>query len=130
MVDRREDNRLSGWRFIALVILGLIVFGSFLPKPKPGPTATQPAAKPVGMSDEERRVRAERDVKDRLRDPESADFGPMTVRSGVVCGTVNSRNGFGGMSGKQRFISRAGAITVFADDVKGEGFNETWNSLC
>lgn len=109
-----------------MLALGFVAFGSFLPRPE----KMQPTTKPAGMSDDERRMRAEYAVKDRLRDPESADFGPMTVRNGVVCGTVNSRNGFGGMSGEQRFISRAGAITVFADDVKGEGFNETWSSLC
>jgi hypothetical protein len=73
---------------------------------------------------------AEKDVKKRLRDPSSADFTEMTVRNGVVCGRVNSRNGFGGMTGPQQFISRLGVMTVFNDDVADGGFDSTWASIC
>src|SRR3546814_7080247 len=60
---------------------------------------------------------AEKLVRRQLRDPESAIFsdmyvvGPRPDRSAVVCGTVNSRNGFGGMAGGQRFI--VGPTIVF-----------------
>src|SRR3546814_20001358 len=53
---------------------------------------------------------ADKLVRRQLRDPESAIFsdmyvvGPRPARSAVVCGTVNSRNGFGGMAGGTRFI--------------------------
>src|SRR3546814_3038760 len=57
---------------------------------------------------------AEKLVRRQLRDPESAIFSDMYVvgtrpdRSDVGCGTVNSRNGFGGMAGGQRFIVEIG----------------------
>lgn len=43
-------------------------------------------------------------LRERLRDPESARFGPLrAVRTGdgdtLVCGQFNARNGFGGYSG-------------------------------
>jgi hypothetical protein len=52
-------------------------------------------------------------VKQQLRDPDSATFGPMSLYSDrkmngyhtpVVCGTVNSKNGFGGYSGNRAFV--------------------------
>ena len=47
-------------------------------------------------------------VRDRLRDPESALFNDritaVYLESGLVCsGEVNSRNGFGGMTGGQPY---------------------------
>lgn len=39
-----------------------------------------------------------------LRDPESARFGPLTPGKGAAwCGTVNARNGYGGMTGPRAF---------------------------
>lgn len=46
-------------------------------------------------------------VKNRLRDPDSAKFTAVgVIRKGgtkAVCGTVNAKNGFGGMSGAEPF---------------------------
>lgn len=43
-------------------------------------------------------------VKQHLRDPQSAQFSDVTVNVESVCGFVNSKNGFGGYSGKVPFI--------------------------
>ncbi len=56
------------------------------------------------------KVAAKELIRRRLRDPGSADFSGLEVHrvpghSSVVCGLVSSRNGFGGMTGAQRFIS-------------------------
>lgn len=71
-------------------------------------------------------------VKQRLRDPDSAEFSDVHVsrRAGVVavCGYVNSRNGFGGMSGRQRFIS-GGATGLEEDFAEGE-MDASWAQLC
>lgn len=51
----------------------------------------------------------EEGVRARLKDPQSAIFGPvMATTSGpptylAVCGTVNARNGFGGYGGSELF---------------------------
>lgn len=56
------------------------------------------------------RTAAEQLVKNKLRDPGSAEFSDVRViaassgGSNIVCGRVNARNGFGGMIGRQRFI--------------------------
>ena len=51
----------------------------------------------------------------------------------VVCGEVNSKNGFGGYSGFQRFIA-AGDVPDMAylasDFAAGESINSVWNKLC
>ena len=58
-------------------------------------------------------------VKLSLRDPESAQFmGSRVVRKNGkegVCGFVNARNGFGGMSGDRPFAV-IGSAVVFADE--------------
>lgn len=100
------------------------------PEPKPSPASAAAPAPAPGPSDPYRLMMAEKDVKKRLRDPASAQFSDLTVRNGVVCGQVNSRNGFGGMTGPQQFISRLGVMTVFKDDVADGGFADTWDSLC
>ena len=68
-------------------------------------------------------------VKDRLRDPSSASFSDVTVSpDDVVCGLVNAKNGFGGMTGNQRFI--AGGLAVLEDDLSPSDFDALWISLC
>ena len=73
-------------------------------------------------------------LKERLRDPESAQFTDIhygTISSEgrsavVVCGRVNSKNGFGGMTGSQRFIGLSSA--VFLEEEGASAVNEAWRS--
>ena len=66
------------------------------------------------------RARTEDELKKKLRDPDSAVFSDVhfgkLVADGkeavVVCGRVNSRNGFGGMTGAQRFIGGGEASAI------------------
>lgn len=78
---------------------------------------------------------AEQDVKQRLRDPDSAVFGNVQVRKNgeitAVCGTVNSRNGFGGMSGPTRFVWGNTVVHIEGDgQVAPETFAALWANLC
>lgn len=67
-----------------------------------------------------------------LKDPDSAKFGE--VRTGwtsgkpVTCGYVNSRNGFGGMTGRQRFIS--GSVTAVEEQMPAGEMDKAWDRLC
>jgi hypothetical protein len=72
-------------------------------------------------------------VRARLRDPDSAVFGDVVVVTKnnvtVACGSVNSRNGFGGMGGFESFVSNGTvAGTFFRSDVRD--FHNIWNKLC
>jgi hypothetical protein len=81
---------------------------------------------------------AKDDVRAQLRDPGSAEFtdvvryAPHDDKGAVVCGMVNAKNGFGGMTGPRRFVS--GAKTLIEqggdDPIANEVFDGVWQSLC
>lgn len=50
-------------------------------------------------------------VKSQLRDPESAQFSDVTVNVESACGFVNSKNAFGGYSGRQPFVAVGPNVT-------------------
>ncbi len=84
------------------------------------------------ISDQVRMAQAISTIKGKLRDPASAEFSGFYVSRKlgipITCGYVNARNGFGGMSGKERFfVSQAGAA------LESEGVEEMerdWNMFC
>lgn len=70
-------------------------------------------------------------LKSTLRDPSSAEFSDTRVsrRGGiaVTCGHVNARNGLGGMTGRQRFVSGPGINEV---EENGASFDAAWRTYC
>lgn len=54
--------------------------------------------------DQYRIWRAKSEAAAMLRDPDSAVFNDVAVNGNYVCGFVNSRNGFGAMTGRTLFI--------------------------
>lgn len=77
-------------------------------------------------------IAAEDRVREQLRDPESARFsGTATyVADGadVVCGFVNAKNGFGGMSGKRGYIV-VGPMAIL-EETNEELFAKAWAANC
>ena len=75
-------------------------------------------------------------VRNRLRDPNSAQFSDVYFtraqlggrRITVVCGRVNSRNGFGGYSGTQRFIASGNDLVFLEEEVAD--FDVSWRQIC
>ncbi len=110
------------------VILGIVALfailaaiGSCLPDPPPSPP-----------SDDQFIQAAKDSVSATLRDPSSAQFGEISVYHHgdqvAVCGTVNARNGFGGMAGAERFfVSGSVAMTEGQDR---QAFPLVWRKLC
>lgn len=76
---------------------------------------------------------AERVMRSRLKDPESARFESLIVArfSGapVVCGHVNAKNGFGGYTGPKAFMLVNGAA-ISEDDIASSAFAKAWNKSC
>jgi len=72
------------------------------------------------------RVDAEMAVKRALRDPQSAQF----VHIGNGCGTVNSRNAFGGYTGRQRFIRLDNGVALERLATDRQGFEDMWQNRC
>lgn len=80
--------------YAALAVVAFVMLGKMLPTPAWDTGLTYPAKETV---------------KNRLRDPESAEFRNLTTISTgqterVVCGEVNARNGFGGFVGFTKFV--------------------------
>jgi hypothetical protein len=75
-----------------------------------------------------------------LRDPNSATFGNINVYDDrklkgksvtVACGSVNSKNGFGGYSGAQKFIVlKEGYLAFFDNSEDNSAFVALWNGIC
>lgn len=74
-------------------------------------------------------------VKSRLKDPSSAKFRNVYfIRANVggtptVCGEVNAKNSFGGMTGYKKFLS-AGTIEFTLIEGDTSDFNEIWRGMC
>jgi hypothetical protein len=79
---------------------------------------------------------AEDQVRQQLRDPSSAEFTNIEKHivpdkeTLVVCGYVNSRNGFGGMSGPRRFVAGATAVVDDGTDISSQVVDGVWSNLC
>lgn len=72
-------------------------------------------------------------VKRRLRDPDSAKFdhlalGTDATGAEAACGTVNSKNGFGGYSGALAFVVPASGAALLESE--GRAFTEAWDRHC
>lgn len=121
---------IVGGGVILLVLANNAFSGDRKPTPSPSPSPS-PRIVAASPPDSLLMARAEREVSVMLKDPESARFGTMHVRRSpalVVCGTVNSRNSFGGMSGSQRFIS--GAVTALEEQMATGEMEKLWLRVC
>jgi hypothetical protein len=76
---------------------------------------------------------SEESVKQKLKDPDSAQFKDVRFYSGsgipVTCGQVNAKNGFGGYTGFERFVA-VGPKAAYLDSEVVEGIGEVWNKFC
>ena len=73
---------------------------------------------------------AERAIKASLKDPDSAVFSDSVFREpGAVCGYVNARNSFGGLTGNKGYLvdTESGAILI---EGSTKGFSAAWNTRC
>lgn len=98
----------------------------------PGTTPTVEATK--GPNKTMMFLVAQKAVKDRLRDPDSADFRneQLGYKDGtpiVVCGEVNAKNGFGGMTGYQRYMSNGADVTALESEMQNSDISEAWRAM-
>ncbi|MEG3152996.1 zinc ribbon domain-containing protein [Sphingomonas sp. ZT3P38] len=108
--------------FGAIILLCLIVWAVGQCSPR---SPESSASFEQQMAEAGRTVRIERLVKQRLRDPGSAAFKHLSGG----CGYVNSKNGFGGMTGDQQFVVGANDKVVFRADGP-EAFDTVWQQHC
>jgi hypothetical protein len=98
----------------ALLLCGLLA-GCATANNHPAPTAADNAAARLAadrVTDQQAFAAARTAVLAQLKDPDSAKFGNFTRKKGeangmfldIVCGSVNSKNGFGGYAGPEVFL--------------------------
>lgn len=77
-------------------------------------------------------IKTQDGVRHRLKDPASAEFRNVTFKryegTAIVCGEVNSKNGFGGYTGFQHFVG-AGESMVYLEEEVAD-FAQVWNEMC
>lgn len=76
---------------------------------------------------------AKENVRELLKDPESADFSDVTTHVDganiVVCGWVNAKNGYGGYTGREPFIGGSDG-SMIRNEVIATLFRKEWNRVC
>lgn len=129
---KNKKEAKSGSGILVAILVFLAIVGSYI-----GPTQDEDAKEERAPTETDKmlaRVRAEESVRQMLRDPDSAEFtqvevfvpddgGPM-----ITCGYVNSRNGFGGMSGAKRFV--ASATVILEEQVDAQAMQDLWTQYC
>jgi hypothetical protein len=76
------------------------------------PSSTQGSSTPSAAD------KAKEAVTAKLKDPSSAQFRNVQDKgSGLVCGEVNAKNGFGGYGGFEKFKVQSGAVVIGGDPV-------------
>jgi hypothetical protein len=73
----------------------------------------------------------EKYVKEKVLEPAAAQFRNQFIgKGGAPCGEVNTKDAFGGYIGFQRYIAVARDLTLLAQDVAPEEFEQNWRQLC
>jgi len=120
-------------RPVAIGGLAVAIIGALLPAAVCGP------AHAFGWGTTYTQVVVTSAVKLRLRDPNSAFFGPMDVFEGrwhgkrvtAVCGSVDSRGELGNYGGPMNYVFVSDHFTVYLDNLGGRAaFARAWNALC
>ena len=90
----------------------------------------------LAVDDFDRIYVAKNTIKEMLKDPDSAEFKDVFVKAKnhngktlhTICGSVNSKNSFGGYTGYQKFVTNG--ISVSALESQVSDFPKLWNTLC
>ncbi len=138
-IDQRVDSIQAGkgkasQRASLVAAISIAVIVAFLWR-SCGSAGDVAAPKAAALAEQDAAWAAEMQlrVKATLKDPSSAQFRNVRTYHGsgapVVCGEVNSKNGFGGYGGFQRFVASGPVIAVEEQMPAGE-MNKTWPQLC
>ena len=119
----------------APVLIGTIAAAIGPPTPQQQAAAAQQAAANQKVADLIERntglfSAARQEVLANLKDPDSAKFGPLLVtEGGVVCGTVNAKNSFGGFVGTTYFLDDHGLV-LLDEGAGAKNFVAYWKMSC
>lgn len=121
------SSQFFGRAVLVVAVLGMVVL--LVARPASGPAALPAKAE---QPSEYAVIRVgQRAVESRLKDTDSAKFRNQFVgKSGVPCGEVNARNGFGGYNGFKRYIASGGGVSVIEGEIPDDQFEATWQRFC
>ncbi|MFK4794670.1 hypothetical protein [Sphingobium sp. ZW T5_29] len=135
---RPSVRNTSPFLIIGGVVFFLVIFGSVTGKggsKKPLDDAAE--VKPADNGPDPFRVKAASigRLKGELKDPDSIKVRNEVVPYGkaYLCGEVNSKNSFGGMTGFKGFIaspSKAVPVAIQGENMDDAEFQKSWNALC
>ena len=128
------DTKIKGWStLIVLLCVGYIFLNSCGPEEEKKAPPPNPAVE-ARLKDEEWKYFAQEEITKRMKDPESVQFRDVFVsrKSGapLVCGLINGKNGFGGYSGFQRFISGGKVLNILETDMATGEMDKSWQEFC
>ncbi len=130
-MDRRGCGPLLA--VILGILLALAAIGSIIKRVSP-PAKPVAVATPTGPNSFQVEVMARGNLGAALKDRDSMDVRDAMVPNGAgyLCGMVNSRNGFGGMTGYKRFIAGASPsmpVVIEGETIERVEFDKLWTSL-
>lgn len=132
-VSQRTPTSKRFVLIVALVGIGFLAYARACSTTIPGDSSFAESQRDERRMDANLQYAAEQSVRAQLRDPESAQFRNVRVirkpGSTAVCGEVNARNGFGGYTGYQHFMS-SGDLSVVHSDETARAFLRLWNKAC
>ena len=113
----------------ALLLVGCVLFFSSIIGAKAKPEKSAAAEQMQEQWNAE--IKARTIVRAYLKDPDSAEFKMKGMNGGLVCGTVNARNGFGGYTGHTPFVANIlDTEAIILDGTNKSEFQEIWNRFC
>lgn len=104
-----------------VVLLGFI-FWNIL-KDDSETTSVEPSPERKALAAKASTIRV---VSEALKDPDSAKFEFLNEN----CGTVNSKNSFGGYVGIKRFVSVGGIVDLEGHSVSNKEMDDLWKKHC
>ncbi|MEG3089181.1 hypothetical protein [Sphingomonas sp. PB4P5] len=124
---------------VSAAILVMLVVAAMSRSANPGSSdltsdGTNSVTSDTGITTGTYRAAAQELVKQHLHDPSSAEFSDIRVipagggKPIIVCGKVNSKNGFGGMNGAKRFV--VGGTVAVEEEVGEADMNQLWATFC
>ena len=120
----RVGLAVAALAFIALVFLGISS------KPDVEEAAIEQTASAQAIDVEQIKLAGMAYVTDQLRDPDSARFRNVEYREPFLCGEVNGKNGFGGYSGFERFITASKEATFIESSLGPGEMDAAWQKYC
>lgn len=125
-IKRQQAMALvMGFSFVAAVVIGVAYWLFHVTSAAP---VVNEAQRDAAWADEMKGA-----ILKRLRDPQSAIFTNTATYRGsgspVVCGHVNSKNGFGGYAGTQRFVA-AGDLSYLESEMQPGAMDSVWRQVC